>query len=152
MSHWVMSSRLGRHVRHAMLLALIGASMSGCALLRGPPAARTLALDLPVSRSEAVRRTLAAFREQGYTIRATLTSGLNPETEPFRQGDAEAVFRAEISGSESRARVVLSGTYRIEQFGGIVRTDEKEVRNGDDPIERALWSRLEQLRLTIRQP
>ena len=105
-----------------------------------------------MSRSEAVRRTLAAFREQGYTVRTGLTSGLNPETESFRQGDAEAVFRAEISGSESRARVVLSGTYRIEQFGGIVRTGEKEVRNSDDPIERALWNRLEQLRLAIRQP
>jgi hypothetical protein len=99
-----------------------------------------------------VRRTTTAFREQGYTIRSSLTSGLNPETQPFRQGEAEAVFRAEVSGSESRARVVLSGTYRIKQFGGIVRTDEKEVRNSDDPIERALWSRLEQLRLAIRTP
>jgi hypothetical protein len=128
-----------------MLLALACGSLSGCALLSGPPAARTLVVDLPVSRSEAVRRTLAAFREQGYTVRT-------PETEPFRQGDAEAIFRAEISGSESRARVVFSGTYRIKQFGGIVRTDEKEIRNGDEPLERALWSRLEQLRLTLRTP
>ena len=141
-----------RRVRSMLLVAIACGSLSGCALLRGPPAARTLSVDLPVSRSEAVRRTLAAFREQGYTVRAGLTSGLNPETEPFRQGDAEAVFRAEISGSESRARVVLSGTYRIEQFGGIVRTGEKEVRNSDDATERALWNRLEQLRLAIRQP
>ena len=138
-------------VRVAAALALLGVA-SGCGLLRGPPAARSLSVDLPVSRSEAVRRTTTAFREQGYTIRSSLTSGLNPETEPFRQGEAEAVFRAEVSGSESRARVVLSGTYRIKQFGGIVRTDEKVVRNSDDPIERALWSRLEQLRLTIRTP
>ena len=135
-----------------MLLALACGSLSGCALFRGPPAARTLVVDLPVSRSEAVRRTLSAFREQGYTVRTGLTSGLTPETEPFRQGDAEAVFRAEISGSASRARVVFSGTYRIEQFGGIVRTDEKGIRNGDDPLERALWSRLEQLRLAVRTP
>jgi hypothetical protein len=135
-----------------MLLALSGASMSGCALFRGAPEARSLTVDLPISRSEAVRRTLAAFRDQGYTIRSALTSGLSPETEPFRQGDAEAVFRAAITGSQTNARVVLSGTYRIKQFGGIVRMDEKELRNGDDPIERALWSRLEQIRLTIRQP
>ncbi len=141
-----------RRVRSVLLVAIACGSLSGCALFRGPPAARTLVVDLPMSRSEAVRRTTAAFREQGYTIRTSLTSGLNPETEPFRQGDAEAVFRAEVSGSESRARVVLSGTYRISQFGGIVRTDEKEVRNSGDPIERALWSRLEQLRLAIRTP
>ena len=147
-----MTRAIGRRMRSAMFVAIACGSLSGCALLRGPPAARTLSIDLAVSRSEAVRRTLAAFREQGYTIRPSLTSGLNPETEPFRQGDAEAVFRAEISGSESRARVVLSGTYRVKQFGGIVRTDEQELRNGDNPLQRALWSRLEQVRLTIRTP
>ncbi len=142
-----------RRVRYATRFWSIAClAVAGCGLLRGPPAARSLVVDLPVSRSEAVRRTTTAFREQGYTIRSSLTSGLNPETQPFRQGEAEAVFRAEVSGSESRARVVLSGTYRISQFGGIVRTDEKEVRNSGDPIERALWSRLEQLRLAIRTP
>jgi hypothetical protein len=85
-------------------------------------------------------------------VRASLTAGLNPETEPFRQGDAEAVFRAEISGSGGTSRVVLSGTYHTSGLGGIVRSGEHEVRNSDEPIERALWSRLEQLRLTIRQP
>ena len=147
-----MTHGLGRSVRLALLVVLTGASTSGCALFRGAPEARSLTLDLSVSRSEAVRRTLSAFREQGYVIRSSLSSGLNPETEPFRQGDAEAVFRASITGSQTSARVVLSGTYRIKQLGGIVRTDEKEIRNSDDAIERALWSRLDQLRLTIRQP
>jgi len=147
-----MTHGLGRSVRLALLVVLTGASTSGCAFFRGAPEARSLTLDLSVSRSEAVRRTLSAFREQGYVIRSSLSSGLNPETEPFRQGDAEAVFRASITGSQTSARVVLSGTYRIKQFGGIVRTDEKEIRNSDDAIERALWSRLDQLRLTIRQP
>ena len=143
---------LGRRARWGLLVALAGAPMSGCALFRGAPEARSLAVDLPVSRSEAVRRTLSAFREQGYVVRSSLSSGLNPETEPFRQGEAEAVFRAAITGSSTSARVVLSGTYRVVQFGGIVRMGEKEVRNSDDPTERALWSRLEQIRLTIRLP
>jgi hypothetical protein len=134
-----------------LLLASVGI-LSGCGLIGGAPAARSLAVDLPVSRSEAVRRTLTAFREQGYTVRASLTSGLTPETEPFRQDDAEAVFRAEISGTGSSSRVVLSGTYHTRQLAGIVRSGEHEVRNGDDPLERKLWSRLEQIRLTIRQP
>jgi len=140
---------VGVRTRLALVLLL---SLAGCGLFRGAPEARSLAVDLPVSRSEAVRRTLTAFREQGYTVRSSLTSGLNPETEPFRQDDAEAVFRASISGSGNTSRVVLSGTYHTRQFGGIARSGEHEVRNGDVPIERALWSRLEQLRLTIRQP
>ena len=140
---------VGVRARLALVLLL---SLAGCGLFRGAPEARSLAVDLPVSRSEAVRRTLTAFREQGYTVRSSLTSGLNPETEPFRQDDAEAVFRASISGSGNTSRVVLSGTYHTRQFGGIARSGEHEVRNGDVPIERALWSRLEQLRLTIRQP
>jgi hypothetical protein len=143
----------GRALEHraAPLLLLACLALGGCALLRGAPEPRSITVDLPVTRSEAVRRTLTAFREQGYTVRASLTSGLNPETEPFRDGDAEAVFRAAISGSQGSARVVLSGTYRVRQFGGIVRTDEKEVRQSDDPLERRLWSRLEQLRLAIRE-
>jgi len=138
-----------RRARAAIGLALV-TSLAGCGLFRGSEE-KTLMVDLPVSRSEAVRRTLTAFREQGYVIRSSLTSGLNPETEPFRQGDARAVFRASISGSQSGSRIVLSGTYHKEQFRGIARGDEKDVRNGDDPIERALWSRLDQIRLTIRQ-
>lgn len=137
--------------RRRLGVLVVASVLSGCGLFRGAPEERSLAVDLPVSRSEAVRRTLSAFREQGYTVRASLTSGLNPETEPFRQNDAEAVFRAAITGSGSSSRVVLSGTYHTRQLAGIVRSGEHEVRNGDDPIERALWSRLEQLRLTIRQ-
>lgn len=142
---------MNARARTVLALTLL-ASVTGCGLIGGSPEARSLSIDLPIARSEAVRRTLSAFREQGYTVRASLTSGLNPETESFRQGDAEAVFRAAISGSGNSSRVVLSGTYHTRQLGGIVRSGEHEVRNGDDPIERALWSRLEQLRLAIRQP
>lgn len=139
--------------RTARVLVLAGfGALTGCGLIGGSPEARSLAIDLPVSRAEAVRRTLGAFREQGYTVRTSLTSGLNPETEPFRQGDAEVVFRAAISGSATSARVILSGTYHTRELGGIVRSGEHEVRNGDDPLERALWSRLEQLRIAIREP
>ena len=130
-------------------MVLACAALSGCALLRGAPEAREVTVDLPVSRADAVRRTLAAFRDEGYTVRSTLTSGLNPETEPFQQGDARAVLRAAITGSSRSSRVVLSGTYRVRQLGGIVQGGEKEVRNSDDPTERALWSRLQQLRLAI---
>lgn len=140
-----------RRARLLLCLPLV-AALPACGLLRGAPAERDVTLDLPVARSEAVRRTLTAFREQGYTIRSTLTSGLKPETEPFRQGEAEAVFRAEIAGTRTSSRVVLSGTYHRVQFGGIVRTGEHEVRNSDDPTERALWNRLQQLRLAIREP
>lgn len=128
------------------------AALPACGLIGGRPAERDVSIDLPVSRSAAVRRVTQAFRDEGYVIRSTLTSGTKPETEPFRQGDAEAVFRAEISGSGSTSRVVLSGTYRTKQFGGIVKSDQKEVRNTDDPTERALWNRLQQLRLAIREP
>jgi hypothetical protein len=141
-----------RHVRVVVALALLGL-LAGCGLFRGTPEERAIMIDLTVSRSEAVRRTLAAFREQGYPIRATLTSGSRPETEPFTQGDAEAVFRATVSGSARTSRVVLSGTYRRRaRLGGIVQGGEHEVRNSDDPTERALWSRLQQIGLTIRQP
>ena len=137
--------------------ALIGViaccvTLPACGLIGGRAAERDVTLDLPVPRADAVRRVASAFREQGYVIRNTLTSGTKPETEPFRQGDAEAVFRAEISGSGSSSRVVLSGTYHTKQFGGIVKSGEKEVRNTDDPTERALWNRLQQLRLAIREP
>jgi hypothetical protein len=139
--------------RMAALTMLVGCStFTGCGFFRGSPADRAITVELPVSRAEAVRRTLTAFREQGYKVKASLTSGQNPETEPFRQGDTEAVFRAAISGSSKASQVVFSGTYRKVQFGGVVRMDAKEVRNSDDPIERTLWNRLQQLRLTIREP
>jgi hypothetical protein len=132
-------------------LVVACSTIGGCALFRSAPEDRTIAVNLPVSRADAVRRTLTAFREQGYPIKSTLTSGLNPESEPFRQGDAEAVFRAAISGSERSARVVLSGTYHKVHLGGVIRGEEKEVRHSDDDVERALWNRLEQLRLAIQQ-
>src|SRR3982751_5000949 len=87
------------------------AALTACGLIGGKPAERDVTIDLPVSRSVAVRRVTSAFRDEGYVIRSTLTSGTKPETEPFRQGDAEAVFRAEVTGSGSTSRVVLSGTY-----------------------------------------
>ena len=126
------------------------AALTACGLIGRKPAERDVTIDLPISRSAAVRRVTSAFREQGYVIRSTLTSGTKPETEPFRQGDAEAVFRAEITGSGSTSRVVLTGTYHTKQLGGIVKSGEHEVRNSDDPTERALWNRLQQLRLAIR--
>ena len=129
-------------------------TLSGCAGLLGrKPVARTLTADLRVSRAEAVRRTHTAFREQGYPIRNALTSGLTPESEPFRQGDdAEAVFRAEITGTARSSRVVLSGTYRRLRLRGTVRGGEEEVRDTDDEVERALWNRLRNLRLAITEP
>ena len=139
-----------RFTRISIATAML-AVLSACGLIAGRPAERDVTLDLPVPRAEAVRRVTSAFREQGYVIRNTLTSGTKPETEPFRQGDAEAVFRAEVTGSGNTSRVVLSGTYHTKQFGGIVKSGEHEVRNSDDPTERALWNRLQQLRLAIRE-
>jgi len=137
-------------LRAPLAAILCSVGLVGCGL-RGAAAERDVAIDLPVSRSAAVRRVTSVFRDEGYIIRSTLTSGTKPETEPFRQGDAEAVFRAEITGSGSTSRVVLSGTYHTKQFGGIVKSGEHEVRNSDDPTERALWNRLQQLRLAIRE-
>jgi hypothetical protein len=134
-------------------LILATSAFAGCSVFRREPEQRTITVELPVSRAEAVRRTTTAFREQGYPIRATLTSGLQPESEPFRQGDeAEAVFRASISGTARASHVVLSGTYRRLRLRGVVRDDAQELRKSDDPIERKLWTRLEQLRLAILQP
>ena len=130
----------------AMTLAL-----SGCSLLRGRPPEREVSVNLGVSRSEAIRRTLAAFRDQGYRIRETPTSGGNPETEEFRHGDADVVFRAEITGSANSSRVVFSGTYRPRQLGGLMRGDERPVVNGDDALDRELWGRLNNLALMLRQ-
>jgi hypothetical protein len=134
-----------------MLLACT--AFTACAGFGGRAApARTIPMDLSVSRADAVRRTLAAFREEGYRVKTTLTSGLAPETEPFREGDdAEAVFRAKISGSERASKVVLSGTYRRLRLAGTVRGREQEVREGGDDLERALWARLDQLRALIQR-
>jgi hypothetical protein len=139
-----------RLARPCLRLAVLTA-LAGCALVRGRPPEDRLTVDLAVSRADAVRRTLAAFREQGYRVRATLTSGTEPETEPFRHGDeAEAVFRAAISGTGRAARVVFSGTYRRRELGGLVRGREHAVRRTDDPLERALWARLDDLARAVR--
>jgi hypothetical protein len=141
----------GRRTIAALVLAT--STFAGCSVFRREPEQRSITVELPVPRAEAVRRTTSAFREQGYPLRPTLTSGLQPESEPFRQGDeAEAVFRASISGTTRASHVVLSGTYRRLRLRGVVRDDARELRKSDDPLERKLWTRLEQLRLAILQP
>jgi hypothetical protein len=132
-------------------LAVLLTALGGCALLRGRAPDDRVTVDLSVSRAEAVRRTLAAFRAQGYRVRETLTSGTEPETEPFRHGDADAVVRAAISGSARAARVVLSGTYRRRELGGLVHGRERAVRRTDDPLERELWARLDDLARAVRR-
>jgi len=135
------------------LLVLASASFTGCSVFRREPEQKSITVELAVSRAEAVRRTTTAFREEGYPIRPTLTSGLQPESEPFRQGnDAEAVFHATISGTSRSSHVVLTGTYRRLRLRGVVKDDEQELKKSDDPVERALWNRLEQLRIAILQP
>jgi hypothetical protein len=132
-----------------MIVALV---LSGCALPRGREPAKDITVDLPVTRPEAVRRTLAAFRDQGYEVRESLTSGTNPETEPFRQHDeADVVFRAAITGSGKTSRVVFSGTYRKRRLGGLMHGDEQPVRDSEDPLERELWARLSNIALMLRR-
>lgn len=149
-----MTVRLTRHrctpARQWFAPVILTLSLSGCALLRGRPPEREVGVSLSTSRSEAVRRTLAAFRDQGYTVKETPTSGTNPETEEFRHENADVVFRAEITGSGSSARVVFSGTYRERRLGGLMRGDEQPVLNSDDPLERELWARLNNLALMLR--
>lgn len=121
-------------------------------MLRGREPAREIAVDLPTTRTEAVRRTLATFRDQGYEVRESLTSGTNPETEPFRQGkEADVVFRASVTGSGRSSRVVFSGTYRRRKLGGLMHDDERAVRDTDDPLEHELWARLSNLALMLKQ-
>ena len=137
-------------------VAVSVAAVGGCAALFGRPPADRITLDLPVSRATAVRRTLDAFRRQGYTVRETLTSASHPETVPFRQegadGEAEVVFRAEVSGSARASRVVLAGSYRRIRLLGAVRERERPVRDVDDALERVLWNRLDNLALVVRRP
>lgn len=144
--------RRGATLLVALLLLALPA-LGGCALLGGrAPEEREIAVTLPVSRTEAVRRTLATFREQGYHVRETLTSGTEPETEPFRHRDAaDAVFRASITGSTRSARVVFTGTYRTRELKGLVHGKERVVRRSDDPLEEELWGRLENLALMLRR-
>jgi hypothetical protein len=144
-------SRTGRALVGACALAL-----AGCGGLFGrAPVEREITVNLEVSRREAIRRTLETFRVQGYTVRESLTGASEPETEPFiHRGteQAEAVFRAAITGSDRSSRIVLTGTYRKRQLAGIVRGNEREVRKTDDPLERELWDRLYNLSLVIRRP
>ena len=132
--------------------AAVALLLSSCALLPGREAEREIAINLSTTRAEAVRRTIQTFREQGYEVRESLTSGANPVTEPFRQRDAaDAVFRAAITGSGRTSRVVFSGTYRRRQLGGLMHGDERAVRNTDDPLEQELWARLSNLAVMLRQ-
>jgi hypothetical protein len=145
-------SRTGRALVGACALAL-----AGCGGLFGrAPIEREITVNLEVPRREALRRTLATFRAQGYTVRESLTGASEPETEPFvhrgGDGDAEAVFRAAITGTERQSRVVLTGSYRKRQLAGIVRGKEQEIRKTDDQLERELWDRLYNLSLVIRRP
>ena len=142
--------RIGR-VRAVVAPAAI-TLLSACAMMRGREPAREIAVDLPTARAEAVRRTLAVFRDQGYEVRESLTSGSNPETKPFRhRDDADVVFRAAIAASGSNSRVVFSGTYRKRQLGGLMHSDERAVRDSDDPLEHELWARLSNVALMLRQ-
>lgn len=141
-----------RPLRRYLAPVAVTLALSSCAFLRGRPPEREVAVTLGVSRSEAIRRTAAAFRDQGYRIRETATSGANPVTEEFRHGDADVVFRAEVTGSSSSSRVVFSGTYRPRRLGGLMHGDESPVLNSDDPLERELWARLTNLALMLRPP
>ena len=148
------AARASARRRLRSIIAPIGLALlaSSCASLRGRDPEREIVVNLQTTRAEAVRRTLETFREQGYEIKQSLTSGSNPETEPFRQrDDADAIFRAAITGSGSTSRVVFSGTYRERKLGGLMHGDEREVRNTDDPVERELWARLSNLALQLRQ-
>ena len=131
------------------LLALLG-----CASVIGRrPEDRAVTVSLAVARATAVRRTLAAMREQGYEVKESLTSGSEIATEPFRHTRGiEATFRAVVSGNDRSSRVVLSGVYRERQFGGIVEGDEKEITRSDEGVEGELWARLQNLALAIRTP
>ena len=142
-------------VRRAALVAALlvpPAATTACAGLGGRSAVRReVTVDLPVSRADAVRRTLAMMREQGYQVAETLTSGTEPETAPFRHGDAEAVFHASITGGARSSRVVLTGTYRKRELGGLVKGRQHEVVRSDDPVERELWAKLDNLGVAIRR-
>jgi hypothetical protein len=130
------------------------AALASCAPVLGRrPEDRAVTVSLDVARPTAVRRTLAALREQGYEVKESLTSGSELTTEPFRHTRGiEATFRAVITGSQESSRVVLSGVYRERQFGGIVEGDEKEIVRSDEGVAGELWARLQNLALAIRTP
>ena len=134
----------------ATLILLLAAA--GCASLGGTrPEEREVVVRLSVSRATAVRRTLAAMREQGYRVPESLTSGGELTTEPFPHGgEAEATFVAVVTGSASDSRVTLTGTYRRKQFGGIVKMDPQPIRRDAEGVEGELWARMQNLALAIR--
>ena len=143
---------MSRPALRLLTLLVLAASTTGCASLGGRSEAdRSFTVEAPVSRSTLVRRTLAAFREQGYVVKESLTSGTEPVSEPFRHGDLEAVFRATITGDARSARVVLRGTYRRRELGGIVKGREQEVVRETEGDEGELWARLVNLGLAIRE-
>lgn len=144
-------TRPGIGLRGLLAPVTLALALVGCTALRGRAPEREAVVALGVSRSEAIRRTLATFREQGYHVRETPTSGANPETEEFRHDGVDAVFRATITGSATSSRVVFSGTYRRRQLGGLMHGDERPVQNGDDPVEKELWARLTNLAIMLRQ-
>ena len=112
-----------------------------------------MTVGLSVSRPDAVRRTLAAFRDQGYRIKESLTSGTDIVTQPFAHtDDIEATFKAAITASGGTSRVVLSGTYRERSLGGIVRGREHPIVRATEGVEGELWARLQNLALAIRTP
>jgi len=143
----------GSRCRLVLLLAL-GASAGGCASLSGGRGEdRTVTVGLSVARPDAVRRTMAAFRDQGYQVKESLTSGTELVTEPFAHtDDIEASFRAVITASGGTSRVALSGTYRERSLGGIVRGREHPIRRSTEGVEGELWARLQNLALAIRTP
>ena len=138
-------------LRRAILLGALPL-VAGCASILGrSPEDRAVTVELPVSRSTAVRRALSALREQGYEVRESLTSGLDLTTETFRHGDrAEGIFRVVIAGTAESSTATITGTYRERQFGGIVLTKEREITRSDEGLEGELWARLVNLGLAIR--
>jgi hypothetical protein len=145
--------RAERWVRAMLVVALLPTA-TACASFGMREPARTVVVSLEGSRAAAIRRAQAAFRAQGYTVKETLTSGSELETEPFRHdhdGDRyEAVFRAVVATAGDATRVTLSGTYRRVQLAGLLRREYEELRESSEGAEGELWARLENLRLAIR--
>ena len=151
--HRARSARVARLARLALAAATV-ASGASCASLGGRRAEdRIVTVGLSAQRPDAVRRTLAAFRDQGYRVKESLTSGTEIVTEPFAHtDDIEATFRAVITASGGTSRVALSGTYRERSLGGIVRGREHPIVRATEGVEGELWARLQNLALAIRTP
>ena len=142
-----------RPATRAALLLLLLAAPSACATAGRGDSSRAATVTLRESRASAVRRTLNAFREQGYQVKETLTSGSEIVSEPFEHDrGTEGVFRASITEGDGEARIRLTGTYREKSLGGLVKSREREVRRATEGVEGALWARLQNLALAIRSP